>query len=113
MTETERAEWKLKRARLPAEHAEQWTEDVYDHYLRLQKAKDAWKKANNRPSDVLGCVKDDGMLTPLFVPNETYLWYQEVQQFWIRNHEPRYIRENQARMSSGDFGEEDDWAKVE
>ena len=53
------------------------------------------------------------MLTPLFIPNETYLWYQEVQQFWIRNHEPKYIRENQARMSGGDFGEEDDWAKAE
>lgn len=95
--------------KLPPEHAAQWTEEVRIHYGKLRKARDDWKKANNRPSDVLDCFKDDGMLTPLFVPNEPYLRYKELQQEWVITYEPQYIKDNQARMSRGDFGEEDDW----
>lgn len=97
-------------SKLPIEHLEQWTEEVRIHYGKLRKARDEWRKANNIPSDVLGCVKDDGMLTPLFIPNELYLRYQELQREWVIKYEPEYIKENRVRMSRGDFGEEDDWS---
>lgn len=109
MTEQEQKEFYIKRGRLPAALAQQWTEEVYDAYLRMRKARADWKKANGRPTDVLGLVKDDGMLTPLFIPNEPYLRYQELQKVWMREYEPNYIKDNRARMSNGDFEGEDDW----
>jgi len=95
---------------LPAEHLAQWTEEVRIHYGKLRKAREHWQKTNNTPSDVLGCFKDDGMLTPLFIPNEPYLRYQELQREWVIKYEPAYIKDTRARMSAGDFGEEDDWS---
>jgi hypothetical protein len=109
MTEQEQKEYQTKRGRLPPALAEQWTQEVYEAHLRLRKARADWKKANNRPTDVLGLVKDDGMLTPLFIPNEPYLRYQELQKVWMRFYEPDYIKDNRARMSNGDFEGEDDW----
>lgn len=110
MNEQERIDWESKRARLQPHQADQWTEEVYKKYLHLRKTRDAWKRANGSPSNVLGGVKPEGMLTPLFIPNESYLQYQETQQDWVRNHEPEYIKIERARMSAGDFGEEDDWS---
>lgn len=109
MTEQEQKEYQIKRGRLPPALAEQWTQEVYEAHQRLRKARAEWKKANNRPTDILGLVKDDGMLTPLFIPNEPYLRYQELQNIWTREYEPTYIKDNRARMSNGDFESEDDW----
>jgi hypothetical protein len=109
MTEQEQKEFHIKLGRLPPAFAKQWTQDVYEAHLRLRKARADWKKANGRPTDVLGLVKDDGMPTPLFIPNEPYLRYQELQKVWMREYEPAYIKDNRARMSRGDFEGEDDW----
>lgn len=108
MTPQEHSEWQRKKSQLPAEHAAQWTEEVYDAYLLLKKARASWKKANGIPSEVLGSVKDDGMLTPLFIPNEPYMHYKSMQESWVK-YEPTYIKDGRARMSRGDFGEEDSW----
>lgn len=113
MTEQEQKEYQAKRGRLPAEIALQWTQEVYEAHLRMRKARVEWKKANGRPTDVLGLVKDDGMLTPLFIPNEPYLRYQELQKTWTREYEPKYIKDNRARMSNGDFEGEDDWNLID
>lgn len=94
---------------LPPEQAAQWTDEVIVQYNRLRKARSEWVKANGVPSDVLSCVKDDGMLTPLFEANEPYLAYQKIQREWVLKYEPEYIKQNRARMSGGDFGEEDEW----
>ena len=112
MTEEERNDWQRQIKRLPPEHAAQWTEQVFEEYLKLKKARRTWKRINGLPSDVLGSVKPEGQLTPLFIPNDAYLLYQAAQQEWTLRHEPVYIKEERARMSKGDFEETDDWNLV-
>ena len=112
MTEQERLEWSQKRSQLPPEHAAQWTDEVVEAYVLLRKARASWQKKNGVPSNVLGSIKDDGMLTPLFIPNDPYLHYQSLLSAWVAL-EPAYIKDGRARMSRGDFGEEDDWNKTD
>ncbi len=110
MTDQERKEWHQRLSKLEPAKAAQWTEEVYEKYLQMQKARGQWQRANGSPSDVLGSVKPEGQLTPLFIPNDPYLRYQDLQQEWVRGFEPAYIKDERARMSRGDFGEEDDWS---
>jgi len=56
-------------------------------------------------SDVLGSVKSDGMLTPLFVPNEEC---KEASEHW-KQVQPRHMHDERLRMTRGDYGLEDSW----
>jgi len=112
MTEEERKDWQRQLQRLQPAQAAQWTEAVYEEYLKLKRARYTWKRLNGVPSDVLGSVKPEGQATPLFIPNEPYLRYQEAQREWTLNHEPEYIRQNRLRMSNGDYEGDDDWGHV-
>jgi len=59
-------------------------------------------------SDVLGSVKSDGMLTPLFVPNEAWSEFKEASEHW-KQVQPRHMHDERLRMTRGDYGLEDSW----
>ena len=59
-------------------------------------------------SDVLGSVKSDGMLTPLFIPNEAWSEFKEASEHW-KQVQPRHMHDERLRMTRGDYGVEDSW----
>ena len=111
MTENEHKDWLTKQTWLTPEQAATWTPAVREAWLRMRKAYKAWQLTGTAPAQMLGCVKAEGALTPLFIPNEEYLHYEKMKAEWDFKFQPKYITENRARMSNGDFGEQDDWTK--
>lgn len=111
MTQFERAQWLKNMSWLPAEHAAQWTEEVREVWLSLRKAYQVWRHSGTAPDFTCGSIKNDGELTPKFIVNDTYVAYHKIKTAWNETHEPKYIKDNRARMSAGDFGESDDWSK--
>jgi hypothetical protein len=106
MTDKEQKDYQQKMKWLPSEHAEQWTEPVREAWLRMRKAYGAFELTGTAPTETAGSIKENGRLTPLWIPNDEYIRYQETARAW-RGIEPKYINENRARLSLGDFEEED------
>jgi hypothetical protein len=110
MTDNERADYERKLKTLPPEQANQWTEEVREAWLRMRRAYKAWKATRTPATRCLGSVKEDGRLTPLFIPNVEYMRYEDAWVDWCRNYQPKYIFEERARA-----GEDDDsfnWSKA-
>lgn len=110
MTDNERADYEARLKRLPPEQAAQWTEDVREAWLRVRRARKAWRATRTPATRSLGCVKEDGRLTPLFIPNTEYIRYEDAWIDYCQNYQPKYIFEDRARA-----GEDDDsfnWSKA-
>jgi hypothetical protein len=112
MTPQEKRDFETRAAWLPPEHAAQWTYPVRETWLAMRKAYKAWQLSGTAPDVFCGSIKHDGDLTPVFIVNEPFVKYEELKAAW-RVVEPKYIYENRARMSNGDFGEADDWTQEE
>lgn len=87
---------------MPQEYRDQWTPEAIAAWQRMRKSFKEWKASKTAPSDSIGSVKENGQLTPLFIPNDYYIKYQEDQAEW-RKVQPDYFFKDQARMSKGDF----------
>lgn len=92
MTETEREDWENKKAWLPKEHADQWTEQVREAWLRRRRAYKAWKRTGTPPSVTKGSTREDGSKRPQWVTNDEYIAYQLTNEMWLEV-EPEYIKQ--------------------
>lgn len=92
MTENERKDWQMKKAWLPKEHADQWTEEVREAWLRRRKAHRAWKQTGTPPCTTKGSMRADGLPRPQWEANDEYIAYQLAFEDWLEV-EPRYIKE--------------------
>lgn len=107
MTAYELKEYNSRLKWLPAEHAAQWTQEVREAWLAMRKAYKAWQQSGTAPDFTCGSIKNEGELTPLFVLNETYEKYHALKTSWNIKFEPQYIKDNRARLSLGDFVEDE------
>ena len=112
MTPAELREFEERKAWLPAEYAAQWTLEVREAWHAMRKAYRVWQLSGTAPDIFCGSIKQEGELTPKFIVNDVYVKYLELRDaYWAI--EPKYINERRARMSTGDYGEQDDWNKEE
>lgn len=102
MTPREHADYLHKQRWLTDEQAAQWTEPVREAWLAMRKAHKVWEQACTPPTLFYGSIKEEGESTPKFIVNEPYARYAEALERY-RAVEPRYINENRARLSNGDF----------
>ena len=102
MNKQEREQWQRARAWLPAEHADQWTEEVREVWLRMRKAHKVWQLTKTSPSDAKGSIRENGQRSLTWIPNDEYMRYQIAKEEWLLV-EPAYINANRARK-----GEEDE-----
>lgn len=105
MTEQERKEWLQRQQWLRPDEAAQWTHEVRETWLRMRKAQRAWAQTKTPPNPALTSVKEAGQRMPQWIANDAYIAYMVAMEEW-REVEPRYINDNRARMSAGDFEEE-------
>ena len=110
MTDNERTVYEANLKKLPPEHAAQWTEDVREAWLRVRRARKVWRATRTPATRCLGSVKEDGRLTPLFIPNTEYIKYEEAWVDYCQNYQPKYIFEDRARAGEEDDGY--DWSKA-
>lgn len=106
MTEQERKDWQQKFKWLPAENAAQWTQEVREAWLRMRKAHKAWAMTRTPPNPALTSVKEPGDKMPRWIANDAYIAYMIAAEDW-RLMEPKYITDNRARLSAGDFEEDE------
>lgn len=96
MTNQEREKWQAAMKWLPAEHADQWTEEVREVWLRMRKAYKVWQLTKTPPSDAKGSTRENGQRSLQWIPNDEYMRYQIAKEEWLAV-EPAYINDNRAR----------------
>lgn len=110
MTDNEREVYEANLKKLSLKQAAQWTEEVREAWLRVRRARKVWRATRTPATRCLGSVKEDGRLTPLFIPNSEYIKYVEAWVDYTQNHQPKYIFEDRAR--AGDDDDSYNWSKA-
>ena len=110
MTDNEREVYEANLKKLSPKQAAQWTEEVREAWLRVRRARKVWRATRTPATRYLGSVKEDGRLTPLFIPNAEYIKYVEAWVDYTQNYQPKYIFEDRAR--AGDDDDSYNWSKA-